>query len=155
MRLAEELGIRDYPSPAGGCLLTETSFAGKIRDLFAHNQVLDPLDFRLLRIGRHFRLGPTSKLIVGRNVDDNSRLEQAVRPGMAHLRWIDGGSPLGVVIGEIDDELLGTAAKILLRYTRAEAGRECRMMVVRNGRVQEITVDNIYDEDQVAALMIV
>ncbi len=154
MHLAKELGMEDYPSPAGGCLLTELSFQGKIRDLFAHNQVMDPLDFRLLRLGRHFRLSPTVKLIVGRNEENNRLLEEAARPGMVYLRWLDGGSPMGVVVGEADDELLGRAAKILIRYTRAEVGAECRMKVVRDGEETVMVVENSYDESQVAAMLI-
>jgi tRNA U34 2-thiouridine synthase MnmA/TrmU len=155
MRLAEELGVRDYPSPAGGCLLTEVTFAAKIRDLFAHNRHLDPLDFRLLRIGRHFRLSPEAKLIVGRNEDNNQRLEMAVRPGIAYLRWLDGGSPLGVVVGEYDDELLGKAARILLRYTRAAVGEECRVKVDRNGGEQVMVIGNNFDEAEVEAMIII
>lgn len=154
MRLAEELGIREYPSPAGGCLLTEVSYAAKIRDLFTHNAVLDPRDFRLLRIGRHFRLGPHTKLIVGRKEADNQLLEQSLRPGMVLLRWLDGGSPLGVVLGEPDDELLRTAAQVLLRYTRAAAGRECRMVVIREGIEEMLLVRNDYDEAHVESLRI-
>ena len=155
IRLAEELGVREYPSPAGGCLLTEVSFAAKIRDLFACSRHLDPHDFRLLRIGRHFRLDPSAKLIIGRNADENRRLEQAVRPGMAVLRWLDGGSPLGVVIGETGGGRLETAARILLRYTRAEAGRECRMSVACDGGERVVVVTNVYDEAQAASMMIV
>ena len=154
MRLAEELGISDYPSPAGGCLLTETSFAGKIRDLFAHNGHLDPLDFRLLRVGRHFRLSPGTKLIIGRKEADNLCLEKALRPGMVLLRWLDGGSPMGCVIGELNDELLATAARILLRYTRAETGMECRLLVIRDGEEGTLSVANDFDEEQVAAMII-
>ena len=154
MRLAHELGMEDYPSPAGGCLLTELSFQGKIRDLFTHNQIMDPLDFRLLRLGRHFRLSPDVKLIVGRNEENNRLLEEAARPGMAYLRWLDGGSPMGVVVGGADDEQLGSAARILLRYTRAEAGIQCRILVVSDGVEREIVVGNDYGEEQVAAMLI-
>ena len=154
MRLAEELGIREYPSPAGGCLLTEVSYAAKIRDLFTHNPVLDPRDFRLLRIGRHFRLGPHTKLVVGRREADNQLLDQSLRPGMVLLRWLDGGSPLGVVVGEVDDELLENAAKILLRYTRAAGGEECRVVVIREGIEEILPVRNDYGESQVELLRI-
>jgi len=37
MRLAEEYGIRDYPCPAGGCLLTDPAFARRIKDLMIHH----------------------------------------------------------------------------------------------------------------------
>ena len=32
MKLAEEYGIKEYPSPAGGCLLTEQNFARRLKE---------------------------------------------------------------------------------------------------------------------------
>jgi len=37
IRLAEAFGIRDYPCPAGGCLLTDPQFAKRMKDLIVHN----------------------------------------------------------------------------------------------------------------------
>ena len=33
MKMADEMGIKDYPSPAGGCKLTEPSFSKRLRTL--------------------------------------------------------------------------------------------------------------------------
>ena len=38
MDLAEALGIVDYPSPAGGCLLTEPLFCARLKDLLEHGE---------------------------------------------------------------------------------------------------------------------
>ena len=38
MALAKELNLTDYPSPAGGCLLTEKEFSKKLKDLFDFEQ---------------------------------------------------------------------------------------------------------------------
>ena len=75
MELAEEFGIRDYPSPAGGCRLTEPNFCRRLQDLQEHEGLLSERSLVLLRHGRHFRLGPRTKLIVGRNEADNAFLE--------------------------------------------------------------------------------
>ncbi|HYS44771.1 MAG TPA: hypothetical protein VEM32_12410, partial [Geobacteraceae bacterium] len=106
MELAAELDVKNYPCPAGGCLLTELSFVSKIRDVFDHADELNLRDFRLLKLGRHFRIGPRTKVLIGRDEAENTVLEHAVQPGEAAIRWIDGGSPLGVVTGHQDEELL-------------------------------------------------
>jgi tRNA-uridine 2-sulfurtransferase len=152
MRVAEELDVRNYPCPAGGCLLTETSFVPKIRDVFDHSDTLNLRDFRLLRIGRHFRIGPRTKVITGRNEADNSLLENNVQQGEVQLRWIDGGSPLGVVTGVADDELVVLAAKLILRYTKAEAGQECRVKIIKDDAETLINVRNDGDEALVESL---
>jgi tRNA-uridine 2-sulfurtransferase len=149
MQLAKEMGIVGYPIPAGGCLLTEPSFLSKIRDVFEHADELNTRDFALLRIGRHFRIGPRTKVIIGRNETENEALENSVRPGDATLRWLGGSSPLGVVTGEIRSGLLETAAAILLRYTKAESGTECRFIVVRDGEESSMAVTHEYDEAEI------
>jgi tRNA-uridine 2-sulfurtransferase len=154
MRIAEELDVRNYPCPAGGCLLTETSFVPKIRDIFDHSDALNIRDFRLLRIGRHFRIGPGTKVIIGRDEADNALLENNVQPCEVQLRWIDGGSPLGVVTGVTNDSLIVLAARLILRYTKAEAGQECRVKIIRNDAETLINVRNDCEETVIDSLRV-
>jgi hypothetical protein len=111
-------------------------------------------DFRLLRIGRHFRIGPLTKVIIGRDETDNSLLENNIQRGEARLRWLDGGSPLGVVTGAVDDDLVAIAARLLLRYTRAVGGQECRMKVIRDDTETLLTIRNDCDETLIESLRV-
>jgi tRNA-specific 2-thiouridylase len=154
MQLAEELDVTNYPCPAGGCLLTELSFVSKIRDVFDHCDTLNLRDFRLLKIGRHFRIGRRTKVIIGRNEAENQLLENAVQDGEAALRWADGSSPLGIVTGIIDADILQTAAGIMLRYTKADKGRECAVLARIEGRDLNLKVANSYSDDQIEAVRI-
>ncbi len=140
--LADELDVTNYPCPAGGCLLTELSFVPKMRDMFDHSDDLDPRDFRLLKIGRHMRIAERTKVIIGRDESDNNLLENARHEGEAALTWLDGNTPVGVVCGRQGQEHLEMAARLLLRYTKAEAGAECRINVRQNGTEQIFTVVN-------------
>src|SRR4030066_95020 len=72
-KLAEEFNIKDYPCPAGGCLLTDKEFANRLRDLFGHRKRCSLVDVNLLKVGRHFRVG-RNKIIVGRNEAENKIL---------------------------------------------------------------------------------
>ena len=73
IKLAVEFNIKDYPCPAGGCLLTDKEFANKLRDLFGHRKRCNLVDVNLLKVGRHFRFGQ-NKIIVGRNESENKIL---------------------------------------------------------------------------------
>ena len=142
MQLAEDLDVKNYPCPAGGCLLTELSFVPKIRDVFDHSEELNLRDFKMLKTGRHFRIGPDSKAVMGRNEADNNHLENVRHPGEAALTWLDGNTPVAIITGKQDQELYDLSARILLRYTKAEPGAECRMELRCNDEKQVFTVVN-------------
>jgi tRNA-uridine 2-sulfurtransferase len=150
--LAAELDVKNYPCPAGGCLLTELSFVGKVRDVFDHSDTLNLRDFRMLKVGRHFRIGPRTKVIVGRNDAENNLLEQLVQEGDACLRWLDGSSPLAAVMGVFSEELATRAAQVLLRYTKAPVGEPAQLSLTVEGVERTVSVPNLLDEAAVEAL---
>lgn len=153
-KLAEERGVKDYPTPAGGCHLTELSFVPKVRDVFTHSAELDLRDFRLLKTGRHFRVDERTKTIIGRDENDNARLEKVLLPGETSFRWLDGNSPLGVIIGDQLESALDQSIRILLRFTKAERGAQCRIGVYCNGNESVRMVINDVSEDTLKRLRI-
>ena len=149
MQLAAELGVREYPNPAGGCLLTEVSYSSKVRDIFDHSERLKARDFRLLRLGRHFRLDAVTRLIIGRDDKENSALFDSLKENETAFRWDEGGSPLGLLIGAASDDNLQAAARILLRYTRCERGVAARMKVVSGNEEKTFSCNNEWNEEDV------
>ncbi len=81
IKLAEHFGIRDYPCPAGGCLLTDPGFAQRMRDLNRYHPDFFLNDVHLLKMGRHFRLSPHLKLVVGRNEEENQKIQTFSQEG--------------------------------------------------------------------------
>ncbi len=152
--LADDLDVTNYPCPAGGCLLTELSFVPKIKDIFDHCEELNLRDFRLLKIGRHLRIGERSKVIIGRNEADNNLLETIRQPEEAALTWLEGNTPVGIVIGEQSDDLYRLAAGLLLRYTRAEAGAACRIEVRVGDETRILPVINDMNESTVESYLV-
>jgi tRNA U34 2-thiouridine synthase MnmA/TrmU len=148
IRLAAELGVKEYPNPAGGCLLTEVSYASKVRDIFEHSERLKARDFRLLRIGRHFRLNADTRLIIGRDDKENTLLLEHIREGETAFRWDEGGSPLGLLLGAPSEELLQKAGRILLRYTRCEKSALARLAIVRDHGEETFSCSNDYSVDE-------
>ena len=120
MTLAKEFGLRDYAAPAGGCLLTEPNYAHRLKDLLKHAPSPAMNDIELLRMGRHFRYSPRCKIIVGRDEDENARLEALSDKGDCLLKVEGYGSPLTLIRGHINDEAILTAASICARYSDAK-----------------------------------
>jgi tRNA U34 2-thiouridine synthase MnmA/TrmU len=114
MRLAREKGIADYPTPAGGCHLTDEAFARRLKDMFIHGDDTRPLQF--LRTGRHFRLSETCRLTVGRNHEENLLLEKFAESADALLVPVSHMGPSAVVHGSCTKDELETTAGIVARY---------------------------------------
>lgn len=118
MRLATELGIEDYPSPAGGCcFLTDQHFARRIRDFFEYRgkEHLTMDDVMLLKVGRHFRISPDVKAVVGREEGENKFLERYAA-GRWKLEVLDELGPTTLIEGEPTREDLRLVAGITARY---------------------------------------
>lgn len=154
MRLAAELGIDLFPAPGGGCLLTEESYIPKVKDLLDHQIVPVVRDFDLLRTGRHFRLSEHCKAVVGRDNSDNDKIMAATRRGETTLRWLDGSSPLLLLVGEPDQEAIRQAGRILLRYTRAPKGEEAHLSAQMDGQQTPVCVVNDLAEEELERLRI-
>ncbi len=119
MALAERYGITSYPTPAGGCLLTDAGFSRRLADLFAHEteRPFTERDLDLLKYGRHLRLSPTVKAVVGRQEAENARIEELFDPAadvLVGLAPLPG--PRVLVPYGAPPELLEKAAGLCLFY---------------------------------------
>jgi tRNA U34 2-thiouridine synthase MnmA/TrmU len=121
MALAEEFGLNDYPAPAGGCLLTEPNYSCRLRELLEHNRNPSVEDLSLLRLGRHFRLSPDCKIIVGRDKTENEALLNMTDDKGIFLKVKGYGSPVTLIRGNANEEIVRTAASICARYSDARS----------------------------------
>ncbi|MEM1507742.1 MAG: hypothetical protein QXS05_03080 [Candidatus Bathyarchaeia archaeon] len=119
IELAMKYGIKDYPNPSGGCLLTDPAFAKRVRDHLRHEGKLTVRDAVLLTIGRHFRINGI-KVIVGRNREENDRLSAiSEQHQMPYLMVKDYKGPVTLITGKCDPKIIEKAAAITARYSDA------------------------------------
>jgi tRNA U34 2-thiouridine synthase MnmA/TrmU len=121
MELAERFGITDYPSPAGGCLLTDPGFAYRLRELMDH-ETPTVEEVELLKLGRHFRLPDGSRAVVGRRHEENLRLEKLLREGDVRFEAAEMPGPTTLLRGPAGEESVVLAAGLTLRYGKAGPG---------------------------------
>ena len=154
MALAETLGITDYPSPAGGCLLTDPGFAFRLRDLLERRDACLH-DVELLRVGRHFRLDDCTKLVMGRHEAENARLEALAQPGDRLLDAADVTGPTALLRGDTREANVETAAQLTLKYGKAKDEAAARVTVRKAGTDEssDVTVAPATD-DEVKRLLI-
>ena len=145
--LAAQFGIRDYPCPAGGCLLTDASFATRLRDLFRYSEgTLN--DIHLLKLGRHFRFSPQAKLIVGRDETENTKLLTHAQPGDLCFRAADFSGPIALARGELTDKEISTASSITARYGkgRGESSLKIEYWKLPEEKIQSVVTSPMSDE---------
>lgn len=125
--LAEQYGITEFGTPAGGCLLTDKGFARRLREAFDHGETGIEM-VELLRFGRHFRLPSGVRVVVGRDKGENEELLARVPEGAAVADGSDLPGPVALLIpdrvGDRED-----AARICARYSDRKCELEVRLQV--------------------------
>lgn len=121
MELAEAFGIHDYPTPAGGCLLTESKFAGRLRKLLEVKPDSKIDEINICRVGRHIYIGDNNLLVVGRNHAENEYLQNLATASDYLFKVIDRPGPLGLLQNNnVTTADLEFAAAIVARYSDAK-----------------------------------
>ena len=160
MRLAHASRIDDFPDPAGGCcFLTDKIYASRFHDVVMHlppGTDPRPQDVLLLKVGRHFRLSPGLKLVVGRLEAENNFLEHFF-PEAPKLEARDLLGPLGIIYAdggrpltreEIPTPLVLRMAAIVARYGKAREEASVAMTLRIRGEEETLTVAPLLDDDE-------
>jgi len=114
--LAVMLGIVEFQQPAGGCLLTDPRFNDRLRDLMQREK-LNRHNISLLKVGRHYRLSDSARLVVGRDQRDNEEIQGFALPGdyiFEPPQEIPG--PTGIGRSLVSDEEIMKCCRIMARY---------------------------------------
>ena len=147
MALADEFGIEDYATPAGGCTLTDENYARKYNDLTGHNDsAITCADTVLISMGRHLRLSDGVKLVVGRHELENDYLESEWG-GNINLTTLDHPGPVTVVIGDPSEEEIKQAAAVTARYSDGKREAAVRVSVTSGEDVREMEVAPASNDD--------
>lgn len=143
MELVEEFGLKDYEGPGGGCLLTDEHFSRKIRDVLAHDDAFIKADIPTLKYGRQLRLPDGAKFIIGRNEEENTKLEEIENPKFIHVDTdLFGPHSLISANASIADKTL--AAKFVLAYCKPDFSGE---QVINFGGTPLTTVSDVSRKD--------
>jgi len=140
MALAVHYGIHDYPSPAGGCLLTNPGFAARLRDLFSTQEKVGLRDVELLKYGRHLRLPQGSRLVVGRIHADNVRIRDLARPEDFIMKVNEVPGPTALLPGRASAAEVEVAAAVVAAYSDAVTGTEASITVSMDQATRIMTV---------------
>ncbi|WP_278279254.1 tRNA 4-thiouridine(8) synthase ThiI [Syntrophomonas palmitatica] len=130
MELAEQYGITDYPSPAGGCLLTDANYSGRLRQYLQVCGKPGRQELEILKYGRHF-YRDNLLLVIGRNHSENERIQENTLDSDTLLKVADRPGPLGLIrpFGAMNTSNLEWAASLVARYSDAKTMNIARVKV--------------------------
>jgi tRNA U34 2-thiouridine synthase MnmA/TrmU len=137
--LASEMGLKDFPCPSGGCLLTDPGFAKRLKDLMRHHPDFTLNDIQLLKLGRHFRLHEQAKLVVGRDEKENTAILDLAREDdclFAPAGNLAGPTALGrgnFAAGEIE-----LCVRIVSRYSDLNGNKEAEIIVKKTAAAPQL-----------------
>jgi tRNA U34 2-thiouridine synthase MnmA/TrmU len=154
MKLAEEFGIKEFPTPAGGCLLTEDVYSTRLKDVFEHQETQSERELHLLKYGRHLRLDPQTKIIVGRHRQDNEHIMSYYDPQEdVHIHVKDIPGPAVLMPRGGTDDMMPLAASICVSYSKAPKDLPVNVEITTpNGT--EIIQAKAIEQDQIMAFFI-
>lgn len=149
MELAEKWGIKDYPSPAGGCKLTEPNYSNRLKELLQYKKSPDSKDLELLKFGRHFRVSEKCKIISTRTGEEAKSIKKYLTSEDMIFLAEDFKGSMVIIVGEASDEDVKFAAKVTGRYCkgRDEAKIKIKYNYVSKALNNHIDIEPATDEE--------
>ncbi len=141
LELVKEIGLEDFESPGGGCLLTDENFAKKMFDFIKYDK-FEVKDIPVMKFGRHLRLPDGAKLVVGRNKDENAHLQEINNDKYYHIKTIGLPGPHSLLsknATKADKEL---AVKIILTYCKTQENKAYTLSFDQEEELQATAFDS-------------
>ncbi len=121
--LAKKFNLKKYPSPSGGCLLTDPEFSKKLKELSSVFSKYRENDIELLKVGRHFWKGK-SKIVIGRNKEENKRIKKIAREGDTLVEIKNYSGPLTLIRPYGKGKYINQAKELTQYYSTKARGEK-------------------------------
>ena len=105
-------------------------------------------DVHLLKLGRYFRLSPGLKLVVGRNEEENQKIQTFSQMEDLLFKISHYPGPLSLLRGEASSDDIADSAAITVRYSKAKGLRAVKVAYKRVGEdsYRSLWVSSMKDE---------
>ena len=123
LTLAKKYRLTKFFAPSGGCLLTDSLFSRKLKDLIDSGN-LDFNNIELLKCGRHFRLDNKTKGVVGRDEKDNNSMILLKQKRDAVLRLKDAAGPYVLLRGNLSGKNIQKAGTLLIGHSKSRGQKD-------------------------------
>jgi hypothetical protein len=114
LELAKTFGLKEIPTPAGGCLLADPIIGSRVLRVLKEKRPLNPLTAELITFGRHY-FESSLWLILGRNEKENLRLEEVTARRLPLYTLSEPSPYLAVIEGPLEEDKI---KELLLRHSK-------------------------------------
>jgi tRNA U34 2-thiouridine synthase MnmA/TrmU len=132
IEMAKSLKWFDFPTPGGGCLLTDKAYMHKLKHLLEQGKV-DSEMIKWLKIGRHFILPCGTKVVVGRNQNENTLILNMAGKKEILMETVNVPGPAAVILGNPSKENIKLAASIMASYSDFHTGEQVTVALFKKG----------------------
>ena len=153
--LAKELGVEDLAVAAGGnCFLINPEYGDRFKDLLDQygKENFPKEDTPLLRIGRHFRLSKSAKLVISRDESEYHLLQPYIA-GRYYFEIEDAIGGIAIGSGEFSIEDLELASRLLGRYSKAKANETIHVKIRFDDETWDINCTPLLSDDPLISQM--
>ncbi|RDU61203.1 7-cyano-7-deazaguanine synthase [Helicobacter sp. MIT 14-3879] len=116
-----------HEKPGGGCLLTDTAVALKIKDMVSHREVVFE-DVVLFKVGRYMVLEDGARLVIARNEEENKKLD-ITHGKMDKIIPKDAKGPLALLDKSATDSEKILAGRIVLGYCKTDSNQSYNIQI--------------------------
>lgn len=136
LELASYYGLKNYPTPSGGCLLTDPGFSNRLKKLMEWRGNLRAEDIQLLKLGRHIFLR-NHWVVIGRTKKENEKLKQCVLSSDIQMYTVSKPGPISLIRTlnkGVEKTVLREAALITARYSQARNDPAVKILIKTKGK---------------------
>jgi predicted ribosome quality control (RQC) complex YloA/Tae2 family protein len=122
--------------------LTDPIFE-RLKDIFSIEPNFEIREIELMKVGRHFRLGPHTRLVVGRNKSENETIASLAKSEDLLLFAQSAPGPTVLALGDLTPEFELLAAGITASYSDAREGEQTEIRIEARGEGKTVSVEKV------------
>jgi len=119
IKLAKKFKLKWYPTPSGGCFLTDPQFSKRLKEMLEKWKNADCEDMELLKVGRHF-WKEDFLIVVGRNEKENKIIRKLKKKGDVIIEPKNFPGPSVLIRGKrkMTKEIFEYAKELIKKYSK-------------------------------------
>ncbi|MFH1310137.1 MAG: hypothetical protein ABIH85_05635 [Candidatus Omnitrophota bacterium] len=153
LAMAKKYKLTKFFAPSGGCLLTDPIFSTKLKDLILRKELRGE-NVNLLKYGRHFRVDDKTKVVVGKDQNDNDNIVKLEKQTDVVVRLKTGPGPHVLLRGQKNAKNIEIAAGLLISHSKSKNKINVEVEVFEGKKIKEIIKASPLDASTVDKLRI-